>query len=124
MTHDWAKDRIATTMPTGVDHGASRQHCHKSSSHFATGPVRAPAPTRGNFVAVNQGQGLILDAARAVTGTWPGTLESPSSPMLRVARCAGDHGLQLRLAAELLAAQKGFAVAQATTLTPGTLFES
>jgi hypothetical protein len=37
------------------DDRASRQRSHGSSSLFAAGPVRAPAPTRQIRVAIKQG---------------------------------------------------------------------
>ena len=71
--------------------------------------------------AVKQSQSLALDAARAFTGTWssvPSSLsESPIAAALPDVPAITAYGFDL--AAELLAAQKDFAVALATTLTPG-----
>ena len=71
--------------------------------------------------AVKQSQSLALDAARAFTGTWssvPSSLsESPIAAALPDVPAITAYGFDL--AAELLAAQKDFAVTLATTLTPG-----
>ena len=71
--------------------------------------------------AVKQSQSLALDAARAFTGTWssvPSSLsESPFAAALPDVPAITAFGFDL--AAELLAAQKDFAVTLATTLTPG-----
>ena len=71
--------------------------------------------------AVKQSQSLALDAARAFTGTWssvPSSLsESPIAAALPDVPAITAFGFDL--AAELLAAQKDFAVTLATTLTPG-----
>src|SRR6202022_4978449 len=71
--------------------------------------------------AVKQSQNLALDAARAFAGAWssvPSSLsEIPNVVALPDAPTAPAYGFDL--AAELLAAQKDFALTLATTLTPG-----
>jgi hypothetical protein len=70
--------------------------------------------------AVKQSQGLALDAARAFAGAWssvPSSLpQIPNVVALPDAATATAYGFDL--AAELLAAQKDFAVTLAATLTP------
>ena len=70
--------------------------------------------------AVKQSQSLALDAARAYAAAWtsvPSHLpEIPKVAVLPDAPTATAYGFDL--AAELLAAQKDFAVTLATTLTP------
>jgi hypothetical protein len=71
--------------------------------------------------AVKQSQSLALDAARTFAGAWssvPSSLsESPIAAALPDVPAVTAYGFDL--AAELLAAQKDFALALATTLTPG-----
>ena len=71
--------------------------------------------------AVKQSQGLALDAARAYAKAWssmPSQLsEIPTVVALPDAPTVTAYGFDL--AAELLAAQKDFALTLATTLTPG-----
>jgi hypothetical protein len=71
--------------------------------------------------AVKQSQNLALDAARAFAGAWssvPSNLsEIPSVVALPDTQTVTAYGFDL--AAELLAAQKDFALTLATTLTPG-----
>ena len=71
--------------------------------------------------AVKQSQGLALDAARAYAKAWssvPSQLsEIPKVAALPDVPTATAYGFDL--AAELLAAQKDFALTLATTLTPG-----
>jgi hypothetical protein len=71
--------------------------------------------------AVKQSQSLALDAARAFAGTWssvPSNLSQiPNSIALPDVSAITAYGFDL--AAELLAAQKDFALTLATTLTPG-----
>lgn len=71
--------------------------------------------------AVKQSQNLALDAARAFAGAWssvPSNLsEIPNVVALPDAPTVTAYGFDL--AAELLAAQKDFALTLATTLTPG-----
>jgi hypothetical protein len=70
--------------------------------------------------AVKQSQSLALDAARTFTGAWssvPSSLsEIPNVVAFPNAPTVTAYGFDL--AAELLAAQKDFAVTLATTLTP------
>jgi len=70
--------------------------------------------------AVKQSQSLALDAARAFAGTWssvPSRLpEIPNVVALPDVPTVTAYGFDL--AAELLAAQRDFAVALAATLTP------
>ena len=69
--------------------------------------------------AVKQSQSLALDAARAYAGAWsvPSHLsEIPKVVALPDVPTVTAYGFDL--AAELLAAQKDFAVTLATTLTP------
>jgi hypothetical protein len=70
--------------------------------------------------AVKQSQGLALDAARAYAKAWssvPSHLsEIPKVAVLPDVPTATAYGFDL--AAELLAAQKDFAVTLATTLAP------
>jgi hypothetical protein len=71
--------------------------------------------------AVKQSQSLALDAARTFAGAWssmPSSLsESPIAAALPDVPAVTAYGFDL--AAELLAAQKDFALTLATTLTPG-----
>jgi hypothetical protein len=71
--------------------------------------------------AVKQNQNLELDAARAFAGAWSsvpsGLSDFPNVVALPDAPTVTAYGFDL--AAELLAAQKDFAVTLATTLTPG-----
>ncbi|MDT5332295.1 MAG: hypothetical protein QOF31_3592 [Mycobacterium sp.] len=71
--------------------------------------------------AVKQSQNLALDAARAFAGAWssvPFSLsEIPNVAALPDAPTVTAYSFDL--AAELLAAQKDFALTLATTLTPG-----
>ena len=71
--------------------------------------------------AVKQSQSLALDAARTFAGAWssvPSSLsEIPNVVPLPDVPAVTAYGFDL--AAELLAAQKDFAVTLATTLTPG-----
>jgi hypothetical protein len=71
--------------------------------------------------AVKQGQSVALDVARAFAGAWtslPSSLpENPLAGALPDVSAITAYGFDL--AAELVAAQKDFAVALATTLTPG-----
>jgi hypothetical protein len=69
--------------------------------------------------AVKQSQSLALDAARAYAAAWssvPLLPEIPKAAVLPDAPTVTAYGFDL--AAELLAAQKNFAVTLATTLTP------
>jgi len=71
--------------------------------------------------AVKQSQSLALDVARAFAGAWSSVPSSlPENP---IAAALPDvpaiTAYSFDLAAELLAAQKDFAVTLATTLTPG-----
>jgi hypothetical protein len=76
--------------------------------------------------AVKQSQSVALDVTRAFAGAWssvPSSLpENPLAAALPDVSAITAYGFDL--AAELLAAQKGFAVALATTLTPGQTNES
>jgi len=71
--------------------------------------------------AVKQSQSLALDAARVVAGAWssvPSRLsEMPTVVPMPDAPTVTAYGFDL--AAELLAAQKDFALTLATTFTPG-----
>jgi hypothetical protein len=71
--------------------------------------------------AVKQSQSLALDAARTFAGAWssvPSSLsESPIAAALPDVPAVTAYGFDL--AAELLAAQKDFALTLATTFTPG-----
>ena len=74
--------------------------------------------------AVKQSQSLVLDAARAFAGAWsslPSNLPEEPSPLRpRCPTCRRSRtAYGFELAAELLAAQKDFAVTLPTTLTPG-----
>ena len=70
--------------------------------------------------AVKQSQNLALDAARAYAGAWSSVPlhmpEIPKGAALPDVPTATAYGFDL--AAELLAAQKDFAVTLAATLTP------
>jgi hypothetical protein len=75
--------------------------------------------------AVKQGQSVALDVARAFAGAWsvPSNLpENPLAAALPDVPAITAYGFDL--AAELLAAQKDFALKLATTLTPGKTDES
>jgi DICT domain-containing protein len=76
--------------------------------------------------AVKQGQSVALDVARAFTGAWtsvPSNLsEKPFAAALPDVSAITAYSFDL--ASELLGAQKDFAVALATTLTPGQTDES
>src|SRR3981081_2676935 len=76
--------------------------------------------------AVKQGQSVALDVARAFAGAWssvPSNLpENPLAAALPDVPAISAYGFDL--AAELLAAQKDFALKLATTLTPGKTDES
>jgi hypothetical protein len=76
--------------------------------------------------AVKQGQSVALDVARAFAGAWssvPSNLpENPLGAALPDVPAITAYGFDL--AAELLAAQKDFALKLATTLTPGKTDES
>jgi hypothetical protein len=71
--------------------------------------------------AVKQGQSVALDVARAFAGAWtsvPSNLPgNPLAAALPDVSAITAYGFDL--ASELLGAQKDFAVALATTLTPG-----
>jgi len=71
--------------------------------------------------AVKQSQGLALDVARAFAGAWSsvpsGLPENPIAAALPDVPAITAYSFDL--AAELLAAQKDFAVTLTTTLTPG-----
>ena len=71
--------------------------------------------------AVKQGQCVALDVARAFAGAWssvPSNLpENPLAAALPDVPAITAYSFDL--ASELLAAQKDFAVALTTTLTPG-----
>jgi hypothetical protein len=71
--------------------------------------------------AVKQGQSVALDVARAFAGAWssvPSNLpENPVAAALPDVPAITAYSFDL--ATELLAAQKDFAVALTTTLTPG-----
>ena len=71
--------------------------------------------------AVKQSQSLALDVARAFAGAWSsvpsGLPENPIAAALPDVPAITAYSFDL--AAELLAAQKDFAVTLATTLTPG-----
>jgi hypothetical protein len=71
--------------------------------------------------AVKQGQSVALDVARAFAGAWssvPSNLpENPLAAALPDVPAITAYNFDL--ATELLAAQKDFAVALTTTLTPG-----
>jgi hypothetical protein len=71
--------------------------------------------------AIKQSQSLALDAARTFAGAWssvPSSLsESPIAAALPDVPAITAYSFDL--AAELLAAQKDFAVTLTTTLTPG-----
>lgn len=71
--------------------------------------------------AIKQSQSPALDAARTFAGAWssvPSSLsESPIAATLPDVPAITAYGFDL--AAELLAAQKDFAVTLTTTLTPG-----
>ena len=71
--------------------------------------------------AVKQSQSLALDVARAFAGAWssvPSSLpENPFAAALPDVPAITAYSFDL--AAELLAAQKDFAVTLTTTLTPG-----
>jgi hypothetical protein len=70
--------------------------------------------------AVKQSQSLALDAARTFAEAWssvPSSLSEIPKVALPDAPAVTAYGFDL--AAELLAAQKDFAVTLATTLTPG-----
>ncbi len=71
--------------------------------------------------AVKQGQSVALDVARAFAGAWssvPSNLpENPLAAALPDVPAITAYSFDL--ASELLAAQKDFAVALTTTLTPG-----
>jgi hypothetical protein len=75
---------------------------------------------------VKQGQSVALDVARAFAGAWssvPSNLpENPLAAALPDVPAITAHSFDL--ASELLGAQKDFAVALATTLTPGETDES
>ena len=72
--------------------------------------------------AVKQSQSVALDVARAFAGAWssvPSNLpENPVAAALPDVPAITAYSFDL--ASELLAAQKDFAVALTTTLTPGT----
>ena len=71
--------------------------------------------------AVKQGQSLALDAARAFAGAWSSVPSNlPENPIaVPLPDVPAITAYSFDLAAELLAAQKDFAVTLATTLTPG-----
>jgi hypothetical protein len=93
---------------------------NKSSTNPTDIPDAAQKLGEQMVSAVKQSQSLALDAARAFTGAWssvPSSLsEIPSVVALPDAPTVTAYGFDL--AAELLAAQKDFAVTLATTLTP------
>ena len=76
--------------------------------------------------AVKQGQSVALDVARAFAGAWssvPSNLpESPLAAALPDVPAITAYSFDL--ASELLGAQRDFAMALATTLTPGKTDES
>jgi DICT domain-containing protein len=76
--------------------------------------------------AVKQGQSVALDVARAFAGAWtsvPSNLpENPVAAALPDVSAITAYGFDL--ASELLGAQKDFAVALVTTLTPEKADES
>jgi hypothetical protein len=76
--------------------------------------------------AVKQSQNVALDVARALAGAWssvPSNLTgNPLAAALPDVPAITAYGFDL--AAELLAAQKDFAVTLTTTLTPGQTDES
>jgi hypothetical protein len=76
--------------------------------------------------AVKQGQSVALAVARAFAGAWssvPSNLpENPLAAALPDVPAITAYGFDLT--AELLAAQKDFALKLATTLTPGKTDES
>ena len=76
--------------------------------------------------AVKQGQSVALDVARAFAGAWssvPSKLpENPLAAALPDVPAITAYSFDL--ASELLGAQRDFAVALATTLTPGKTDES
>ena len=76
--------------------------------------------------AVKQGQSVALDVARAFAGAWtsvPSNLpENPVAAALPDVPAITAYGFDL--ASELLEAQKDFAVALVTTLTPDKADES
>jgi hypothetical protein len=69
--------------------------------------------------AVKQSQSLALDAARTFAGAWTSVPSSLSESPIAAALLPAVTAYGFDLAAELLAAQKDFAVTLATTLTPG-----
>ena len=71
--------------------------------------------------AVKQGQSVALDVARAFAGAWPSVPSNlPDNPLAAaLPDVPAITAYSFDLAAELLAAQKDFAVTLTTTLTPG-----
>jgi hypothetical protein len=71
--------------------------------------------------AVKQGQSVALDVASAFAGAWPSVPSNlPDNPLAAaLPDVPAITAYSFDLAAELLAAQKDFAVTLTTTLTPG-----
>ena len=70
--------------------------------------------------AVKQSQGLALDVARAFAGAWSVPSNLPENPLAAaLPDVPAITAYSFDLAAELLAAQKDFAVTLTTTFTPG-----
>lgn len=94
---------------------------NKSSANTTEIPEATQQLGEQLVAAVKQSQGLALDAARAYAGAWssvPSHLsELPKGAALPDVPTVTAYGFDL--AAELLAAQKDFAVKLAATLTPG-----
>ena len=76
--------------------------------------------------AVKQGQRVALDVARAFAGAWSSVPSNlPENPLAAaVPDVPAITAYSFDLASELLGAHKDFAVALATTLTPGKTDES
>src|ERR1700675_2424809 len=94
---------------------------NKSSTNPTDIPDAAQKLGEQLVSAVKQSQSVALDAARAYPGAWsavPSHL-SETPKVVAVPYLPADTPYGFDLAAELLAAQKDFAVTLATTLTPG-----
>jgi hypothetical protein len=103
-----------------INNNTGENMTNKSSTNPTDIPDAAQKLGEQLVSAVKQSQSLALDAARAYAGAWssvPSHLsEIPKVVTLPDVPTVTAYGFDL--AAELLAAQKDFAVTLATTLTP------